>query len=450
MKFNLENKQLYELTLSQEVTTLQCKYTIFKRIMNILTSMTSKTELDFEVLKKAFNIVAQRNDCLRLKFVKHNGKLMQFFEDKVEFNIPVMEFNTKQEQEKFINKVRRKTIGYKKGEVVEPYFIKTHDKKFMVLMKVAHLILDIYGINMIYKDLFEVYDALKNNKEMPPMPVQFEEIVKIDLLRKHDKSFNEKNEEFYTNYFNEKEEPFYAGIGGVNSEVYKEQQRKNKRAMNMLFFDIDTKGYEHKIDKTLVEKMVDFCKETKFSFANLMFYLCSLNCAKLNNNQKNMLPLELCNCRGSYQAKACAGMRVQSLACYTSFDYEKSFTENLADFSMSQGKLYRHIGYSDTKVQFLLHSAWKSPFLSTYFALAFSFIPFVMPEDLEFFLYSNEKSVLPCYMALLYNAQKNEIIMDYDVQTKIISEEDVKNYHNSLLKLIDTVLNNPNLKLKDL
>lgn len=444
-----KEQKMYELTLSQEVTTLQCKYTIFKRIMNILTSMTSKEDLDFELLNKAFNKVVERNDCLRLRFVKKNKQLMQYFLEEDKFDVPVLKFKTKEEQEKFINRVRRKTIKYKKGVVVEPYFIKTYDNKSMVLMKVAHLILDIYGINMIYKDLFEVYDALKNNKTMPAYPVQFEDIVKIDLQRKHDKNFNDKNDEFYTNYFNEKEEPFYAGIGGVNSEVYKNLQSKNKRAMNMLFFDIDTKGYEHKVDKNIVSKILEFCNETKISIANFLFYICSLNNSILNGKVKNMLPLELCNCRGSFQAKSCAGMRVQSLACYTTFDFEKSFKENLDNFSMSQAKLYRHIGYSDTKVQYLLHEAWKSSFLSTYFSIAFSFIPFSLPEGYEFFLYSNEKSVLPCYLALLFDVQKGEIIMDYDVQTKIISEEDVQNYHKNLLSLLDKILSNPNLKLKD-
>ena len=41
----MDNK-LYELTPSQEVICLQTKYTLYKRVVNILFSATSKKELD--------------------------------------------------------------------------------------------------------------------------------------------------------------------------------------------------------------------------------------------------------------------------------------------------------------------------------------------------------------------------------------------------------------------
>ena len=45
----MENLELYELSPAQEVPALQCKYTLFKRVINILASITSEDELDFEI-----------------------------------------------------------------------------------------------------------------------------------------------------------------------------------------------------------------------------------------------------------------------------------------------------------------------------------------------------------------------------------------------------------------
>ena len=42
----MEQIKLYELNHAQEVVKLQCKYTLFKRVINIITSMTSEKELD--------------------------------------------------------------------------------------------------------------------------------------------------------------------------------------------------------------------------------------------------------------------------------------------------------------------------------------------------------------------------------------------------------------------
>ena len=79
-------RRYYDLNPSQNVSKLQCQYTLFKRVINILFSAKREEEIDFEVMEKAFNILVERNDCLRIQFVKKDKKLMQYFRDKVEFN----------------------------------------------------------------------------------------------------------------------------------------------------------------------------------------------------------------------------------------------------------------------------------------------------------------------------------------------------------------------------
>ena len=73
-----------------------------------------------------------------------------------------------------------------------------------------------------------------------------------------------------------------------------------------------------------------------------------------------------------------------------------------------------------------------------------------MPEGLEFMVYSNEKCALPAYIGILYDINKQEMQIAYDVQTKIVTESDVKNYHDQLTNIINQILNNPQILLKDL
>lgn len=446
----MKEVKLYELNHSQEVVKLQCKYTLFKKVINIITSMTSNDELDFNILKQAFNMVVQRNDCLRLRFVNKNKQLMQYFleEDKFE-NIPVLQFATKQEQDKFLKKLTKKAIKYKKGIVIEPYFIKTYDNKSMVVLKVCHLILDIYGINVIYKDLFGVYNALKNKTELPECPTSFEDVIKKDLTRKHNKEYHQKNLEFFTDLLKNNEEPTYAGIHGSNNPIWQKQQKKNKRAMKMFFINCDTEGNMHSINSEVTQNVMSYCKQISQSPANLLFYVCSLCASKVNNNANNLLPLELYNCRTTINEKNCAGTKVQSLGCYTTFDFDKSFEENFELFCKNQRKLYRHIGFSDMEFESLLHKIHKSSFLETYYYITFSFIPYELPDNTEFEIYSNGKCALPAYLAQFYNVKTNEILMAYDCQTKIISKQDVECFHNKYVNLLKQVTTNPNMLLKD-
>ena len=96
----MEDIKHYDLNPSQEVVKLQCKYTLFKRVINIVTSATANIDIDIKIMTKALNKTIERNDCLRLRFVKQNGKLMQYFENKEnieDINVPYIEFITKEE-----------------------------------------------------------------------------------------------------------------------------------------------------------------------------------------------------------------------------------------------------------------------------------------------------------------------------------------------------------------
>ena len=95
----MEQKILYELSPSQEVSKLQCAYSIFKRVINILTSASTSQQLDFDLMTKALNVCVQRHDCTRIRFVKKGRKLMQYFVDSYEYkDIPLI--NSAQRQNK--------------------------------------------------------------------------------------------------------------------------------------------------------------------------------------------------------------------------------------------------------------------------------------------------------------------------------------------------------------
>lgn len=443
--------ELYELNPSQEVVLLQCKYTLHKQIVNIITSVKSDDELNFDVLENAFNKVVERNDCLRIRFVKKDKKLMQqFLESVSKFDVPRYEFESEKEQLKFIARVKKKAIKFKKGVIIEPYFIKTYDGKYMILLKVCHLILDMYGISMIYKDLFEVYNALMENKELPALPSKFEDVVIKDLKRKNNKERTVENLEFFTNYLNEREEPYYAGLHGDKLPLWQKQLKKGKRSMKMFFLSCDTKGYIRNVDKDMVSRIFEYCKNNSISPANFMFFTMSVCMSKMNGDIKNMIPLELFNCRGTAHDKNCAGTKVQSSACYTEVDKDKSFKGNFEKFLSIQAKLYRHINFSDQEFEMLLHKTYKSSMMETYYSLTFSFIPMSMPSGLEFEIYSNEKCSLPAYVALLYDDNRGDIRIAYDCQIKIINEDDINVFHDNYLYIINQIIDNDNVLIKDI
>ena len=377
---------------------------------------------------------------------------MQYFGDS-EKNIkkvPVLSFETKEQQDAFVDKVRKKTIDYMHGVVIEPYFINTYDNRHMVLFKVCHLVIDLYGINVLYMDLMSVYNALKNGEPLPPAPESFEEIIKKDIEKSSKGDLSDKHLEYFTNLLTDNPEPFYAGIHGPNNPIWQKQLKKHHRSMPIFLVRNSTRTYRHKIDKDLVEKVLSYCQNNQCSPANLFFYASSVALAKLNGNCKNIIPIGLYNCRNSAQEKYCAGPRVQSAACYTKINYDLSFEDNLKAFSVAQIGLYRHVKFKDRDFEALMHNIYRTSPLLIYYSIAYSLIPIDMPEGVEFNLYTNGNSALPAYVIQVLNAKSKDVDMAYDVQTRITSEEDVKNFHTYYLNVLKQVLDDPDIKVADI
>ena len=450
-KGEIMEKNVYELTCGQEVVNLQGSLSFHKNVFNIMATLTLDDEVDFDLMKQAFNKIVERNDCLRLKFFKQKRKLVQIFEDKrVYENIPVLSFKSEQEQEIFLQKETKKVTPFKKGSVIDPFYIHTFDGKWMIVLRVCHLALDVYGINIIYKDLLDVYNAMKNGTDLPECPTSFETMIQADLKKKHDENYNAKNREFFSNYFSTRENPYYAGVHGEDNPIWQKQLKKGRHAMKLFLFANKTQGYSHMIDKDLTTKTMNYCAEVKQTPANLLFYVASITASKMNGNTKHMLPMELCNCRGTVATKKGAGTKAQSVLCYTTVDQEKTFANNFKAFCDDQNMVYRHVGFSDMEVQKMLHDYYKSSFLEIYYGIAYSFIPMMMPKGSHFMIRSNGHGALPCYIAQLYRVEEGDIIMAYDAQTKIISEKQIETFHNNYLKVLDQVLSNPQINIKNI
>ena len=442
----------YDLSLSQDVAYLQCKYSLYKRVINILSSISIDDEVDFELMDQAFKLLVERNDCLRIRFLKKRGALMQYFGDsgKTIKKVPVLSFETKEQQDAFIDKVRKKTIDYMHGVVIEPYFIHTYDNRYMVFFKLCHLVTDLYGLNVLYTDLINVYHALKKGEALPPAPESFEEIIKKDIEKNSNSNLQEKHLEYFTDLLTNNPEPFYAGIHGPNNPIWQKQLKKHHRSMPIFLVRNSTQTYRHKIGKDLVEKLLTYCQDNQCSPANFLFYASSVALAKLNGNRKNIIPIGLYHCRNTASEKHCAGIKVQSAACYTKIDYTLSFGDNLRAFTIAQYGLYRHVKYKDRDFEALMHNIYRTSPLLIYYSIAYSLLPVDMPEGVEFNLYTNGNCALPAYVIQVLNNKTKEVDMAYDVQTRITSEEDVKNFHTYYLNVLKQVLDDPGINVADI
>ena len=70
---------LYDLIPSQETMHLMVKYSFKKQIVQIPCSFTAETNMNFDLMQKAFEIEIERNDSLRNRFTVVDKQLKQYF-----------------------------------------------------------------------------------------------------------------------------------------------------------------------------------------------------------------------------------------------------------------------------------------------------------------------------------------------------------------------------------
>ena len=133
MKKNLPEK-LYDIIPSQQSMYLMVKYSFSKQLVQIPISVTVERDLDFEVMTKALNIEFERNDSLRLRFVKDGKSIKQYFLPSLRVaRAPMKYFRSTEEQKEYLDKDARKPVRFDKDECYRILFYKTARVEFVFI-----------------------------------------------------------------------------------------------------------------------------------------------------------------------------------------------------------------------------------------------------------------------------------------------------------------------------
>ena len=446
-------RKLYEFNSSQDVIKLQTKYSLFNRVANIVFSTEIDAGFDKKLMAEAIDIVIERNDCLRIKFIKKDGKTFQYFEETRKIGgIPEIKFNFEGEKVKFLNGFRKKGLNVFKGETLKVVFATEVSGKQSIYFKISHYVADTYGIGVIVSDLLKVYEAMKEGKELPAAPGSFESVLQKDIAYKNNTELKAKDEEFFKDYYEGRhpEHPVYCGLHGNGSDRWMKEKKKGHFSMPYLFVRCDTEGYHFTIPAAIGAKAKQWCTENEIPLSTFYFTTCNIAASIVNDKEERLSPLMLLDCRGTMSERKAAGTKVQAISVYTQIDYNKSFSEIVKDAFADQNELYKHTRLTYLEVEAIQHKLWNYSMLSQVNNYAFSYIPMDAPDGVKFQIHSNGKGALTGYIALMASSKTDEIDVVYDVQKLMITGPQLAEFQNTYTRVIESVLNDSTKKLNDL
>ncbi len=453
----VQNKKLYSIIPSQNAMYLMHRFSLHKQQAQIPTSLTVDEELDFNVLQKAFLIEIERNDSLRLKFIKDKTGVKQYFGEPYSYTVPVKHFASEKEQQEFFRKESSLPVKFMKGENFRIYFYKTDGFGWGIYTNFSHLVMDAAGIVIFYLDMLGVYDALINDAELPAPMHRYEDYVVKMLEEEKNEKKNEKHEAFYREYFGFGGEPFYAGAHG--SEFLEKFRKKTKNpsarvpmAYNPLHDKCDMAVYG--ISREDIEKIIDFCTEKQLSPENLFQMGLRTYCSAINYRTDDVCMMSVCANRANFKEKNMSGCMAQPLIFRTIIKEDNTFLGALQEIADVRMKLYRHSTYPYTKARDMFLKMFDFGPIQGANNMMFSWIPLPvgmqLPFSIDFRTYNLGRYFTPLYTIVTPDTKSMGVNVYYMYRTHLFTREKIERLHRNMMKIILSGIENPEISVAEL
>lgn len=449
--------ELYPLIPSQQTMYFMIKYSLHKQVIQVPTSFSIEKEIDFNILARALNIEIARNDCMRLRFVKDGKEIKQYFLENCKLDgVRRFTFKSEAEQQAFFDADASTPVRFMNGETYRIFFF-TCGNKNGVYINVCHMVMDALAVALFYRDLFAVYDSLKNGLPMPAPLASFEKHIGDELSYLKSRRFA-VDAEATSAYHRRGGMPYYCGLHGP---ALLESQRIKKKdpalRVPSAYDPIHDKSclFHGHIDRETAEKMLDYCKANGIAPETLIQCGFRLHASHINGDVNDTFMMVLCGRRATKKERSMGGCLAQPFMTRVIFDGDTSFAELLKECSAVRTELYRHMNFpylSSRRIQQDIYglSASQGPSFMMYTWLPLNDNPATADAPCEFKGYNLGRYVMPMYAFSFVNSKDGGIDIFYMYRTNLISEANVWTLHRNAVKYISAGIENPDMTVNEL
>ncbi|ASR47272.1 non-ribosomal peptide synthetase [Paenibacillus kribbensis] len=327
MKTSMITIKEYPLSSYQkDIWFEQCMYPE-KPIYNIGGYVEIKGNLDTAIMKECLQLLISQNDSLSARFIDKKGEPYLTFLPEVEYEVPLYNFSMKENANSFC-------IDWMKKEFLKPFqsdsFYFQFDllqgtlNTYFILLKVHHLVIDGWGFALLINQLFDNYNKLAQGiDEMNRTVYSYADFISDNQDYLNSPAFL-KDREFWKNKYQTIPEPLLSR--GVN------------------FDDGDSAWSDRQtltINKTLYNRMIEFCKEEGCSSFHYFLGILFLYFSRVCNRNEMVIGVPVFN-RGKARYKQTMGHFANVLPLRISPEEDLSFKELIKRIKRELMQCYRH------------------------------------------------------------------------------------------------------------
>lgn len=450
-------KKLYPLTPSQQTMYFMIKYSLHKQVIQVPTSFSVGEKLDFRLLARALNVEIARNDCMRLRFVKENGDIKQYFLPEYKLDgVRCFNFKDEAEMTAFLDGDASTPVRFLKDETFRVYFFSCGDKNG-VYLNVCHMVMDAMAVSVFYRDLFAVYRSLKDGAPMPAPLAPFEEHIEKELAYLKSPRFA-SDAEAVSAYHRRGGMPYYCGIHGPALLLGQRVKKKDPSLTVPSAYDPihdRSRLYRAHIDGKTAAEMLDFCKRNAVAPETLIQCGFRLHASHINGDINDTFMMVLCGRRATRKERNMGGCLAQPFMTRVKYTGGTTFKELLDECTAVRAELYRHKDFpylSSRRIQQDIYglSSAQGPSFMMYTWLPVGTRTEGLTVPSEFNGYNLGRYVMPMYAFSFESGEDGGIDIVYMYRTNLISDANVRSLHANAVRYITAGIAAPETTVAEL
>lgn len=392
--------------------------------------------VNFEVLKRAIQETIKTNDSMRLKILRKNNSCVQYVADYEDFNIDTLELASQKDVKSKTFEVANIPFVIENQFLFKFVFFKLPNKSGGFIINVHHLISDSWTLGLIVKEIMKIYSEILEGSYEPHSNISYLDYIKNENDYKNSNRYL-KDKSYWAETFENL--PEIASLAPINNSSKKD-------------FSCIGKRKEFRLSKEILEKIQEFCNIHKISVYNFFMSIYSLYISRVTSLNDFVIGTPILN-RTNFEQKHTMGMFISVAPLRINVDYESSFSDFAKKIMIDSTAIFRHQRYPYLYILEDLRK--KDSSTPNLYNIVLSYQSTKTVEENSKINYSSEwefnGNITDELQIHLFDLNDDDFMtVAYDYNLAQFNQEDINNLHDRILILINQIIENNNILLKDI
>ena len=440
---------LYPLTAAQNMHYQWIRRYHTQQVSGVSIVAAVKLNLDFKLLNKCINEETKRYGCLNLRFTApdKDGEIKQYLKRKIQRNIKILNMSdmSLEEAEEIMQTMAYETFDGDDIPMYQFLMVRLPDGFNGFFAHMDHRLIDSCGIAVMVKDIMALYAHYKYDKAYPEALADFEKILIQDLEKATNEKRFERDRQYWENLLEKYGEPLYSDIQGPS---VLEASRKLHHDPGLRSADIETNNLFVEVKDYILEKepatrLLDYCRERKISFNNLMLLAMRTYLSKVNSGQEDITIESFIARRSTHDEWTSGGSRTIMFPCRTVIAGGTSFFDAALEVQNTQNSNYLHSSYDPELIKKSLRERFGTPEGTTYESCYLTYQPLQVDSDnldlsgipLYFKWFANGAATKKVYLTITHTPEGG-LNFSYHYQTAALTEKDIELFYYYMMRIV--------------